>query len=69
MLKPEDLKRSALCRIVEAVQQRLWLDRDKGGRPFWNPDKKRDATTIVALIAGTLRQHGLRPEVEDEKYD
>ncbi len=61
---PHELSRDALLAIVAGVQGRMYLDMNREGREFWNPDKAWNADTCME-IQELLHQHGLVPGDEE----
>ena len=61
MRRPSNLAASALIRIVDALQQHLYLDHDSRGAFVWHPHKEWDAAGVCDQLASLLAQHGLTP--------
>ena len=62
MKTPDQLSQDELLGIVQAVQDRLYLDQDDQGAEFWNPDKPWSGADVCQDLAGILDQHGLVPD-------
>ena len=60
MRKVEDLTRPELRQIVQQLQELLFLDSDKSGKRYWNPDKEWD-TEYLESLATALQAYGLVP--------
>lgn len=67
MLLPKHLDSDRLEVIVEAIQQRMYLDEPEKGRYVWNPDKEWDGADLCQDIAAILHQYELVPE-RGERY-
>jgi hypothetical protein len=63
MQRPKDLSREQLERIVDEVQQALYLDYDGEADAFhWNPDKEWSGFDVCEALTGALSQLGMIPE-------
>ena len=63
MQRPDDLSRQQLLQIVESVQGYLYLDLDRQGSEFWNPEKPWSGADVCDHVTRVLDEHGLVPEV------
>ena len=62
--RPKDLSREQLERIVDEVQQALYLDYDAEADAFhWNPDKEWSGFDACDAIVGRLAEVSMIPEV------
>lgn len=63
MQRPKDLSREDLERIVDAVQQALYLSYDDETGAFcWNPDKEWSGFDVCDSISGVLAELSMVPE-------
>ena len=60
MRNVEDLTDQELRQIVQKLQELLYLDSDKEGKTFWNPDKEWDIA-VLEYLADSLRKCDLVP--------
>jgi hypothetical protein len=65
MKTPDQLSQDELLGIVQAIQERLYLDQDDQGAEFWNPDKPWSGADVCQDLAGILYRHGLVPDCEE----
>jgi len=65
MKTPDQLSQDELLGIVQAVQDRLYLDQNESGAAFWNPDKQWSGADVCQDLAGILDRHGLVPDCEE----
>ena len=65
MKTPDQLSQDELLDIVQAIQDRLYLDVNDQGVEFWNPDKQWSGADVCQDLAGLLDQHGLVPDCEE----
>jgi hypothetical protein len=65
MRTADQLSQGELLGIVQAMQRRLYLDRDDQGAEFWNPDKPWNGSDVCQDLASILDQYGLVPDREE----
>jgi hypothetical protein len=63
MQRPPDLSRYELERVVDELQQALYLKYDDDTEAFvWDPDKEWSGFDVCDCLAGLLSQFSLAPE-------